>query len=912
MNLTGKGLKEMDFKNVDNKYRPIPFWSWNEKLTKEETARQIEMMHRAGIGGYFMHARGGLQTEYMGEEWFENVAVGIKEGKKYGMFAWAYDENGWPSGFGNGVVNGRGIQYQQKYLRYEKEITHSENTICTCGGMHFYYDVNPFYIDTLDGEVVKVFINEIYQPYYERFKNEIEGFFTDEPQISRNGIPWSFIMPEEYEKAYGENLLERLPELFEPVGEYERTRFRFWKMVTDLFSKNYMKQIYDWCDARGLKLTGHFVLEETLETQLTTNGAVMPNYEYLHIPGIDWLGRPIFPCLTALQLTSVAHQLGKKQILAEDFALCGHNTGHNELKGIYEWQMVRGVNLLCQHLQGYSMRGIRKRDFPPAMFYQQPWWEEYKVFNDAMSRIGMLLAEGKVEYDTLVIHPQSTAWTCFDNNENKGLEECYQRFLEILNLLDHKHILYHLGDETIIERHGRVEGDTFVIGTQRYKKIILPEDKYLFDSTRRLLCEFERGGGIITTAEEMEENSIINCPEILYTKRAFHDFNAYYFVNHTDNVYETEIAVGNQYLDMISGELKPFDGNYTFQAFDSLFVIDDGEARPGKLEKSRLLPLDLGGKWKIKDSSLNALTLDYCDYYFDDELIEKNGYVLNIQERACKLKRPVNIKCEYTFQVDAVPKTAYLICETPEIYEIFINGNVYGKKEEGYFIDTSFRKLNIAEYLTVGENKIVLSVNFKQSPEIYENIEKSMHFESEKNKLTYDMEIEPIYIAGDFSVRTDGEFTPLERNGIRYGGGFVISEAKKEITLNHIEQQGYPFFAGQISLVKEFDLDDVNYKFAFQKAGINAVRLRVNGGEAKSILWEPFEVDIKDDLRVGKNEIEITLMNNLRNLLGPHHLPEGESYRVIPASFYKEYGVWLRNAARGWNDDYCFVNTGII
>ena len=26
----------MDFKNVDKKYRPIPFWSWNEKLDEED------------------------------------------------------------------------------------------------------------------------------------------------------------------------------------------------------------------------------------------------------------------------------------------------------------------------------------------------------------------------------------------------------------------------------------------------------------------------------------------------------------------------------------------------------------------------------------------------------------------------------------------------------------------------------------------------------------------------------------------------------------------------------------------------------------------------------------------------------------------------------------------------------------
>ena len=32
----------MDFKNVPKNYRPIPFWSWNEKLDTKETVRQIE------------------------------------------------------------------------------------------------------------------------------------------------------------------------------------------------------------------------------------------------------------------------------------------------------------------------------------------------------------------------------------------------------------------------------------------------------------------------------------------------------------------------------------------------------------------------------------------------------------------------------------------------------------------------------------------------------------------------------------------------------------------------------------------------------------------------------------------------------------------------------------------------------
>ena len=51
----------------------------------------------------------------------------------------------------------------------------------------------------LDAKNDKV-IEKIYQPYYNRYKTSFSGFFTDEPQMSRNGIPWSFVYEEEYKK----------------------------------------------------------------------------------------------------------------------------------------------------------------------------------------------------------------------------------------------------------------------------------------------------------------------------------------------------------------------------------------------------------------------------------------------------------------------------------------------------------------------------------------------------------------------------------------------------------------------------------------------------------------------------------------------------------------------------------------
>ena len=104
----------------------------------------------------------------------------------------------------------------------------------------------------------------------------------------------------------------------------------------------------------------------------------MPNYEFFHIPGMDWLGRHANNCLTRSAGIG-GESAWQKQILTETFACCGWGLSFEEMKWIYEWQMGRGVNLMCEHLSPYSMAGIRKRDYPAFHFYQSPGGTTIKI-----------------------------------------------------------------------------------------------------------------------------------------------------------------------------------------------------------------------------------------------------------------------------------------------------------------------------------------------------------------------------------------------------------------------------------------------------------------------------------------------------------------------------------------------------
>jgi hypothetical protein len=904
-----------DLEKINDEYRPIPFWSWNDKLNINETKNQIREMHDVGIGGFFMHARGGLITEYFSEEWFKNIDAGINEARNQGLTAWIYDENGWPSGFGNGKVSSLGTDFQQKCIKRASVNEQNIRNIIWKDDFGIYYiEVNPYYVDILNPEVAEKFIEYIYEPYYKRFNTKFSGIFTDEPQVTRVGLPWSKNIHSEYLKKYNRNLNKDLCKLFLDIGNFKEVRINFYKLVTDMMSKNYVKKIFDWCVSRNIEFTGHFLLEETLETQLLPNGSVMPHYEYLTMPGIDWLGRNIDDVLTPLQVGSVAQQLGKKRVLVENFAMSGHGVSFDELRRIFEWQIVHGVNVLCPHLEGYSLRGSRKRDYPPALFKQQPWWRDYKIFVETMSHVCTLLSRGKVQYDVLLIHPQTTAWSIYNGDDNPGLEKLNKNLLSVIRCLEAKHILFHLGDETIIERHGKVENNKFIIGTQIYDKLIILEDSICLSTTNKLLNEYKKNGGKIVNASEIIANDIIDNSNITYTERNFKNSKIHYFVNSTSERQVAKFKSNMKKIDLRTGVISYFSSEYNFPPFSSLMLLEEQNNKKNIYEEKQAVKMNipLDGKWKIKGSYQNSITLDMCDYYFDGVLQEREGFVLNIQQRALELKKELMVKMVFYVEIEFVSEPIFLAMEGIESSVVLVNGNCINLEKSGFFIDKSFEKVEITSDLIRGRNTIEINTRFHQRKELYTDLKKAKIFESEKNKLNFETEIEPVYLVGNFSVFHNGEVNKLPRNSIRCDRNFVLRSPVKNINLKNIEQQGFLFFSGELTIEKKFSLKSINYQMNIHKIGVNSVRIKVNGKSIDPLIFDFSPISLSEYLIKGNNLIQLTIVNNLRNLMGPHHLMEGESYDVTPGSFYKEPCIWANNPQKFWNDDYCFIETSVL
>ena len=560
------------FQNPGMEFRGKPFWAWNGKLEEKELLRQIDILKEMGFGGFFMHSRTGLVTEYLSDEWFHLINTCADRAKELGMEAWLYDEDRWPSGTAGGEVT-KNPEYRLKFIRlkvlsiedfqWDKRIFAA--FICRLEDGINYYDCiqlkkgdlpppeegksilafsieemekesfyNGYtYVDTMNREATEYYLQLTHEKYKQfsgdRFGSSIKGIFTDEPHRGAvmNGFgiqnedpgyltPWTPKLFAEYQRKFGIDLVENLPELFlRKNGEkVSYVKWCYVELLQELFLQNYAKPYLEWCQENGLQVTGHVLHEDNLTSQVALSGSVMRYYEYMDLPGIDLLSEHNVSFWVVKQLSSVARQLGKPWMLSELYGCTGWQMGFQGHKEVGDWQSLFGINVRCHHLSWYTMEGEAKRDFPASIHFQSGWWKEYKAVEDYFSRLGFMLQLGKPECDVLVIHPVESVWCQVYPNWSKTLMtqsedviELETTFSELFFSLAGHQIDFDYGDEEMISRLYSIDHDEsgfplLTIGQAAYKTIVVGKMTTIRKTTLSILKEFMNAGGHVIFAGE--------------------------------------------------------------------------------------------------------------------------------------------------------------------------------------------------------------------------------------------------------------------------------------------------------------------------------------------------------------------------------------------------------------------------
>lgn len=542
------------FQNPPREYSAVPLWFWNGTLEPDRLRWQIDEMVDKGIYGAFMHARAYLKTPYLEQEWWDAVEACVDEGKRKGFGAWLYDEYAWPSGTAGSVfeygyqkpsrvlaegecnmakglevksfASERGEILKDKlnaelkkdsrrplavYLLQEEEksaeiIRLDPENIPEAYGviMAFYRKVYPHYVDYMNKDTIRLFMQYTYEEYEKRFGKEfgsvIPGAFLDEIYMAGKPIPWTDRLPDEFEARCGYELWDYLPWLME--GETEQAKaFRrdFYSVTAQLYEEAVFKQIGDWCEERGLIFTGH--TEEILKDHPRRQGNYFDTMRHMHNPGSDIHGyrygfpRWIKPCEPKYAV-SVARAYGKKRAMAESMGGAGwacslqqFKQGINVMAGLGTNQFVlHGFYYECEH-QG------AQADWPTSFFYQNPYWKYFRIFSDYMSRISYLNSLGKPVVKVGIYYPiEALAEETEAGKSTSSGCSVHDGFHKTLyGLLRHQIDADMIDGENLLKAE---MGDGIArIGDQCFQVLILPEYGRLTEGLEEKLRCFVRSGG---------------------------------------------------------------------------------------------------------------------------------------------------------------------------------------------------------------------------------------------------------------------------------------------------------------------------------------------------------------------------------------------------------------------------------
>lgn len=499
----------------------LPFF-WQHGEDDSVLAEEMERIWQSGVKAVCVESRPheGFGTE----EWFDDFDLIMREAKQRGMRVWLLDDKHFPTGYANGLIKekyphlrkwhiredhtdvcgplpdaslvaiphgGRRLDYSQyeeslvAVVAYQRDaqtgrlLPGALDLTDRVLGDYLYWDVpegyyrvffirktrlgagnKTDYIHMIDPESVDVLIEAVYQPHYERYKEDFgetfAGFFSDEPCFGNSApsffgggpgfyeqtvgkpnvaMPWRDDLLAQLEGIAGEKARLDLPGLWYDIGgRTALVRTAYMDIVTRLYRKCFCERLGDWCRARGVEYIGHIIEDMNAHARLGSSaghffrsmeGQDMAGIDVvLHqiVPGFSQLGHasPIaaseadpefFDYALAKLGASLAHLYPrmKGRAMCEIYGAYGWAEGLPMMKWLTDHMLVRGINYFVPH--AFSPE-FPDPDCPPHFYArgQNPQFLDFSVLMHYTNAMSHLFTDGRHVATAAVLYHAEAEW----------------------------------------------------------------------------------------------------------------------------------------------------------------------------------------------------------------------------------------------------------------------------------------------------------------------------------------------------------------------------------------------------------------------------------------------------------------------------------------------------------------------
>lgn len=564
---------------------PVKFWPVycciiKGKIAKEDFERTLDTMEARGIRGLYLYSITNAFGEdsdideftYLSDEYMEMFRFFVDAAEKRGINLWMYDEAGWPSGAADGLV-----------VKNHPELAaiainkHGEKSLIT--------PLAHPYPDLMDPRSTEEFIKLTHQRYNDYFGglgNHFPLVFTDEPEIRTHGapdtIPWSEGFEEKFMDAFGYDIMECLPMLFDdyPCDEKaKKVRGDYHDLVSRLFVDGYFIPIRDFCRKHGALATGHVSGEDVaIGNARWGYHHILRCLRAMDVPGVDMIWRQVFPGpeMPGIQMyaplcansffpryaSSAAHQIGARLSMTESYAIYGSGLSHDHMRWLYNFQVVRGLNLLnpmntCTNYGGAHMAGGTLRFCPDI-----PGSSDLSGFNLWAARASYVMSAGKPIADSALYMPLYDIWP--GDQAARNVAEAFEKLGASLERRGCD--IDVIDDDAVLA--AEITDGALVIGDATYRVFYMQPGVTMPDEVKAKLDAFvKEGGKVVECVEGFSVEPIILSDENLRAaRRQIPEGIIYYLTNESFEAESGQVTFPRESaqraweIDLITGEKR--------------------------------------------------------------------------------------------------------------------------------------------------------------------------------------------------------------------------------------------------------------------------------------------------------------------------------------------------------------------
>lgn len=792
---------------------------------------------------------------------------------------------------------------------------------------HFKYFEN--FVDPLNPEAIRYFLETTHEKYKksigDEFGKTVKGVFTDEVTAFPPQQPWSGLLPALIQKKYGRNIIDCLPALTEDMGpETQKIRFEYWDTVTDAFIESYDKQVYEWCEKNHLMYIGEKPILRSKEL------------EYVHVPGTDAghakVGAKANPLPGKYRangkiISSAAHFYHKPAALCEAFHSIGWGMTMQDMKWIFDWLAMSGVDWYIQHAYYYTTDGLKKHDAPPSSFCQMPWWKNQKKLSLYADGLGTMLGQMRRHVKTLMVDPATSLWV-LEREQKKDQEEALSA---VMNSLIRCGCDFYVADPQLLTRaavkkqNGRA---VLELMGESYESVVLPNMNNIEDCAFKVLRRFAEEGGLLVCAGSV--------PVYNVQKEEAAQWFAQAFASGQENLLRTDLETAGPVLaqklaglswkfpeqglpegvyaitgtDAQNGELV-FAVNTTpepvaVQLFGSmkgtlyqrdLETMQDTPAGPftGTLEihlepwascvytvrreaqtlqsaaaQELNLPFE-AGDWQITRNTDNALYLGRWRLSLPDGQSGMTGcYPIIDQMEELGMKMPVKTVPYFGCPKELMFLPADCRFETDFGWNLPPESAAYLVMEPETLRGDWRLEINGHEITQEAFRTHPFYLNTNLAADIHSYLRQGTNHVEVRIRCSknYDGLRNPLYIFGDFGVEAGS-------------GRQTAVPAKKSGPFHRPLENGLPFYAGDVIYSRQIRMEkkpDGDVRVNLNAPGLqDAVRLVVNGLDCGVSAWNPRELTVAQRVwKTGDNQVELIVSNTLAGLFEGQYFNQTE------------------------------------